>query len=426
MKISAAPIIVKYLKLIGKMADKENCAVFVVGGFVRDALIGVKNFDVDVLIERDAIGFSRAFADSQKAKLIIHKRFKTATVFMPGLRDKKNNFKIDFATARREHYKHPAALPDVEFGSLKDDLFRRDFTINAMAIGLNKENFGKLIDFFGGKKDLEKGIISRLHEKSFVDDPTRIFRAIRFEQRFGFRIDEPTERLIRVALKKGMLRKTTKTRIHNELILILKEDKPLQAIKRMYMLEGFKFLHPGIKMSKRSFKLFDSIDAACKQYALKKRTPDTWLIYLMPLFEGLDVKSIKALCKEFSFRRPDTTKIVKYMKNGRKALKFLSQDKRILPSSIYKKLYGFSEEMLFFMIAKTKSKKAKTRLRNFIFKYNKIKIKANGNDLKKIGFTPGPRLGSTLKRILYAKLDGKVRTKKQELVLALSFRFPSS
>jgi len=210
--------ILKILHTIGGTADLEGLRAFVVGGFVRDLLLGVKNFDIDIVLEGDAISFGKKIAKLLNGSYVAYKKFGTSSVVInwpKGLRipgtsnltlrqaqgrpehNRGAKFKLDFATARKESYEKPAALPTVQFSLLKDDLHRRDFTINAMAASLNKGSFSQLIDFFGGERDLEKGIIKVLHDGSFIDDPTRIFRAVRFEQRFGFRIDRYTRDLIK-------------------------------------------------------------------------------------------------------------------------------------------------------------------------------------------------------------------------------------
>ncbi|GAI47430.1 unnamed protein product, partial [marine sediment metagenome] len=160
-----------------------------------------------------------------------------------------DGFKIDVATARREFYEYPAAFPKVELSSIKKDLYRRDFTINAMAIHLNKKYFGKLIDFFGGQKDLSKGIIRVLYNLSFVEDPARIIRAIRFEQRYNFKMDRTTEDFLKKAIDDKLLSRLRKKRITEELILILKEENPLKSLKRMEELGSLKYILPDVELN---------------------------------------------------------------------------------------------------------------------------------------------------------------------------------
>jgi len=421
MKNALPAKLMRLLKAIGKMAEKKGFASFVIGGFVRDLIMNVRNYDVDIVIEGNAIEFAKSFADTLKGSLVIHKKFGTATVVMPWGLASHGRFKVDIATARKERYEFPAALPDVEFSSLRDDLYRRDFTINAMAVALNSRNFGQLIDFFNGQRHIKEGIISVLHRQSFIDDPTRIFRAVRFEQRYGFKIDKKTENLIKNAIKKDMFGRTGNMRIRDELILILKEEDPMRAIKRMHQLDELRFIHPEIKIQGDLTTLFRSIKQTCRWYKkspLKKRSLDDWLMFLMALFENLDKKDARAVCHKFAFRRGDTMRIASYKEHGDNVLRFVSQKRDIPPSSIYKKLRPLSYEVILMLHAKADDKKIKSRIINFLLNTNDVKIKTTGEDLERFGFKPGPALGRALKEILYARIDGKIRTKKEELSLA--------
>ncbi|GAI24807.1 unnamed protein product, partial [marine sediment metagenome] len=163
---------------------------YVVGGFVRDLLLGIENLDIDIVVEGKGIILAQKLGKELKGEVKKFPEFGTAAVMLP------DGFKIDVATARSEFYEYPAALPRVEFASLKQDLYRRDFTINSMAVRLNKKGLGDLIDFYGGERDLKKKVVRVLYNLSFVEDPTRIFRAIRFEQRYGFQIDSQTRGFI--------------------------------------------------------------------------------------------------------------------------------------------------------------------------------------------------------------------------------------
>lgn len=214
------------LKSIGKIADKDKMRAYAVGGFVRDLLLDKKNLDLDIVAEGDAIMLAKKIAKIFKVRPAVHKQFGTATLKMSSLR-------IDFATCRKEVYKRPAAYPKVAPGSIKDDLFRRDFTINAMAMSLNRGSFGRLLDFYGGLKDLNEKMIRVLHNASFSDDPSRCLRAIRFEQRYNFNIETDTEKMMHKAISEGMLCLLNKGRLKKELLLMVQEEKPLSCIKRL-------------------------------------------------------------------------------------------------------------------------------------------------------------------------------------------------
>lgn len=413
--------LMKLLKHIGDMAEERHCAAFVVGGFVRDLILGVKNFDVDIVIEGDAVDFSRQFAGGEGGTLVIHKKFGTATIVMPWGLVNKGRFKVDIATARREKYKHPAALPDVEFSSLRDDLYRRDFTINAMAIALNRNNFGQVIDFFDGQRHLEERRVSVLHKGSFIDDPTRIFRAVRFEQRYCLRIDRPTEQLIKTAIKKDMFGRTEKQRIREELILILKEEDPFRAIMRMHQLDELRFVHPDIELNRDLKKLFKEIGETCEWYKttpLKKRALDNWIIYLMVLFDNLTLRNVESICEKFTFKRGDKKRIISFKEEGAKLLKFLSGNRNIAPSEVYRRLRGLSYEVIILLMAKLKTLRGKRAISDFLLKSDKVRIRSTGDDLEKMGYLPGPDLGKVLNGMLHAKIDGQIKTKKDEISYA--------
>ena len=285
------------LKKIGKDANSLGYSAFIVGGVVRDLILGVRNFDLDIVVEGDAIKLGRILSREFSGTLVTHKRFGTCTVVT------KKALKIDLATARKEVYERPGALPTVEFSSIKDDLARRDFTINAMAVSLNRESFGRLIDLVGGERDLAEGRIKVLHDKSFIDDPTRIFRCIRFESRPGFSIEARTLRLAKAAIKKGMPAKVSAQRIRNELILILKEEGRLKACERMASLGMLRFIHPELRLDKK-------IKASLKSAKPGKNSIDDWLRYLMALLGPLSYNTTLALCNNFSLRRSDKAKIL--------------------------------------------------------------------------------------------------------------------
>ncbi len=206
------------LRDLGKFANSRKEKIYVVGGFVRDLLLRKHSLDIDTVLEGNGIDFAQEFASLKNVKCHIHPEFRTATLFFDGI-------SIDVATARTEYYEMPGALPKVEVSNLRKDLYRRDFTINAMAVSLNSESFGTLIDFFGGRGDLRAGKIRVLHSMSFVEDPTRILRALRYAARFGYSLGEKTEKLLVNAVKRGYLKSVSNARIRAELERTLKEYK---------------------------------------------------------------------------------------------------------------------------------------------------------------------------------------------------------
>ncbi|MCX7967136.1 MAG: hypothetical protein N3B10_01470, partial [Armatimonadetes bacterium] len=250
--------VISLLREIGELSSQRGLTVYAVGGFVRDLLLGVPTLDIDVVVEGNGIAFSKELAQLWGTGLTIHERFLTATLHWA--QHPETSFarpyahtlaRLDIATARKESYPQPAVLPEVEPATILDDLWRRDFSINAMAVCLSPDRFGELIDPTNGHEDLKRGIIRVLHEKSFVDDPTRIFRAVRYEQRFGFAIERETLKLICQARDESLLTKLSRDRIKHELWRIFREREPAKPIERLRQLGILAIVAPELKLTPR-------------------------------------------------------------------------------------------------------------------------------------------------------------------------------
>jgi tRNA nucleotidyltransferase (CCA-adding enzyme) len=415
--------------LVQDVAFRSNMPVYLVGGFVRDLILGVKNLDLDIVVEGDGISFAQDLASHLNAKLIRHRRFGTATVIakshikvdpstsLEGHGERSRT--IDIATARREFYPAPAHLPVVEAGNLKDDLSRRDFTINAMAVSISREGFGKLIDFFGGKSDLNKKKVRILHNLSFIDDPTRILRAVRFEQRYSLRIEPETLKNLKEAVRLKMLEKVKPQRIRDDLILMLEEKKPLKEIRRLKELAGFSFISPRILISKKALQFLQSIEKQINWFNKiypQRRQLDTWLIYFTALSEALTIKDIKVVFKKFVFRKGEEKRILSFKKINRRFIRRLKQYK-IKPSEIFNLLEPLSYEIIILLKAKYKDRPIQHRIEDFFEIYNGMQIFVSGHDLHRLGIAPGPYYQKIFTKVLNAKLDGRVKTKEQELRL---------
>ncbi|PIU42163.1 MAG: hypothetical protein COS99_01740 [Candidatus Omnitrophica bacterium CG07_land_8_20_14_0_80_42_15] len=413
------------LTLIGKTADQMGYKAYIVGGFVRDLFLGRKNFDVDISVEPDGIKFAGELAKKLKGTIVVHKHFGTASIYIKrkhkGKRAAKifpDVMKIDVATARRESYEKPAVLPKVSFSSIREDLSRRDFTINAIAASLNRGDFGEVIDFFGGIKDLAAGIVRVLHGKSFIDDPTRIFRAVRFEQRFSFEIEPHTIELIKNAMSVKMFEKVEKQRIREEVILILKEKDPVKALMRMNELHEFRFIHRKMKLTKGILKTLGSVKkSACYFNYLsgEGRAPDIWLVYFMALVEELPLKDAQRLSDSFVFRNEDKARILSCKEKSDKVLDLLIKPKNARgPSAVYRILKPLSLEIILFIYAKSERERTRSLIKSFLIKHNKVRLDIGGDYLKRIGMKPGPKFKTILEETLYAKIDGMLKTARDE------------
>lgn len=220
------------LRQIGRLARQRGVEAYAVGGCVRDWMVGVTRvIDLDVVIVGDGLAFAREAAQALSAVLIAHQQFGTATLTLPVGKDL--SLRLDIATARKERYREPAAYPKVEPGTLRDDLYRRDFTINAMAMAVQPDGFGTLVAPFGGAADLRAKRLRVLHEKSFEDDPSRLLRGARFVERFGLTVEAKTMRLLRRAIRQGLLARLNRGRLRKELERVVEEPDPLACLERI-------------------------------------------------------------------------------------------------------------------------------------------------------------------------------------------------
>ena len=249
---------------------------------MRDLLLDRPSVDFDLVVEGDAIALGKALSDKFGGRVVSHKRFGTAKWQLAEIRPQLSQLlqqeikidaedfpeALDLVTARREFYTHPTALPTVERGSIKLDLHRRDFTINTLAMRLDGRHYGDLYDYWGGMADLQSGLVRVLHSLSFVDDPTRILRAVRFEQRFGYQIGERTRELLDNAL--SLLERVSGDRLRHELNIILQEPKWMSMLGRLAELGVFEAIDAQIP--------WDQQAAERIELGMKSTPPAAWNI----------------------------------------------------------------------------------------------------------------------------------------------------
>jgi tRNA nucleotidyltransferase (CCA-adding enzyme) len=398
------------LEEAGHLADRCEAPLFLVGGCVRDLLLGIENLDLDLVVEGDGIAFARKLGDMLQAKIKVHARFGTAILLLP------DRFKLDVATARTEYYEYPTALPTVEESSIKKDLHRRDFTINALAVRLNGKGFGDVLDFYGGQRDLNDKVIRVLHGLSFVEDPTRVFRAIRFETRFGFHLGKDTTALIAGAVKMNLFHRLSGHRLLEELKLLLGERKPKEALKRLAELNLLKFIHPKLSWSDRFDRLSAALDEAVNWYRLLylDRKMDVWLVYMMGLLEVLPERAVKDMLKRFPFSEQEASKLKMARVGCHNVVRRLASKRPLKPADVYHLLTGLSDETLLIMMAKSKGETVKRQVSAFLTTYQHVKPVLTGGDLKVMGLKPGPKFKQILDHLLDARLNGEVKTEAEE------------
>ncbi len=405
---------IELLKKAGQVADELGMNVYVVGGFVRDLLLRRENLDIDLVVEGDGIQFARALARKFSARVKTHKKFGTSVIIFP------DGFKIDVATARWEYYEYPAAMPTVALSSIKLDLFRRDFTINTLAIKLNSRDFGVLIDFFGAQRDLKDGIIRVLHSLSFIDDPTRILRAVRFEKRFGFKIGKHTLRLIKNTLKLGIFDKLSAKRLLTELKLILEEQDPRDCLKRLDELDILQVIHPALHLEKKNLGVIDSIYHVLAWYDLlyRKEKPEKWMLYLAGLLSSMTPDRRREAAARLGIAGRRAELIINAPENAHETCGRLEQMRQTPNSRIYHLLRDLPLELLLFSMAVC-SERVRQVISHFITNLLMVRPELTGDDLKKLGFTPGPLYRKILNRLLAARLDQEVRDRQEETALVL-------
>ena len=417
MKERLTPRIIDILKSIGEKAEEIGYGAYVVGGFVRDLFLYRNNEDIDIVIEGDGIEFAKKYAKIVGARIHSHAKFGTAVIIFP------DGFKIDVASARMEYYKFPAALPTIEMSSIKLDLYRRDFTINTLSIQLNPDRFGLLIDFFSAQKDLKEKIIRVLHNLSFVEDPTRVFRAIRFEQRFGFSIGKLTSGLIENAVKMGFFQRLSGRRVFTELRLILEEENPLPAISRMNEYHLLHVIHPSIILNNDLISLFNSSKKVLSWHDLLflEEPYMKWAVYFLALLRSRDKETVSEICKRFEIA-PRHRSI--FCKERFEADRFISLMERNLPvknSTIYRGISVFKIELILYMMAATKNEALKRSISNYFTQLRHIKTSIKGKDLKKLGLEPGPIYREILGAVLDGKLNGRIKTRSEELAFVKDY-----
>jgi len=407
------PKLKRIIHLATQTSKETKMPAYLVGGFVRDLILQVINFDLDITVEVSGIIFAQKLAKKLKAKLIIHERFGTATLTLV------DGLKVDIATTRKEYYPTSAALPTVSLGSLKEDLIRRDFTINAMAVSITKNQEQKLIDPFGGKEDLKKGWIRVLHEKSFCDDPTRVLRAIRFQQRFNFKIEPKTLRLLKQAIKVGLLNKVHAHRMRDDFILMIKEKYPLKQIKQLSVLGGLSFISDKLRFGKVMQSLFKATEKEIAWFIKNypgRRLLDIWLIYLTVLLKPLNLTQIKVVVSKLGLRKGEAKRIIGYHQESEKIIAALSK-KGITPTQVFSLLEPISYEEIILLRVACRDKYLKQYITDFFKIYNGTKLYVGGQDLASLGFVPGPGYQKIFAQVLTAKLNGQVKNRLQELEL---------
>ncbi|MGD9144614.1 MAG: CBS domain-containing protein [Anaerolineae bacterium] len=402
------------LKQASDLAQKMGFPLYIVGGFVRDLLLDQPTLDMDLVVEGDAIRLARRLGRRAGARTRSHKRFGTAKIILEGREAEFGVPALDFATARMEFYAYSAALPEVEGSSIKADLHRRDFTINTLAIRLDSDHYGQLLDFYGGERDLKEGLIRALHSLSFIEDPTRIMRAARFEQRLGFSIEPRTAELIDNALP--MLSRVTGERIRHELYLILREREPERALCRLDGLSVLTQIHPRLAC----------VEGIWEWFALLRQTIASGKWDIQPEENGRPAPGLYLALLTYSMSRPELEALVDRLKIFRHDLTLLRQtldlrehevqlDQRELSNRKLHALLRYSStasRMIHWLC--TGSERVRARLWRYETELRHVQPVVDGEYLMGLGLKPSPLFSKLLNAVRDARLDGEVHTAEEE------------
>lgn len=411
------PGLISRIETIAAVSRQHGVPVYLVGGLVRDLLLERENRDLDLVVEGDGIEFATWLAEAMDGRVRAHRAFLTAVVVDP------EGFHIDVATARSEFYRAPAALPEVQTSALRQDLFRRDFTINTLAIRLGPEPTPELIDYFGGRRDLKEKTLRVLHSLSFIDDPTRILRAVRLELRLGFRISPETLHLAEVALSEGVFDHLSGSRLRDELSLLLNDPAlALRGIERLAELGVLRALDPLLELDETVRGRLREARAAHDWYRLEgiaDPPAQAWRLLLMALAADFDEENLTRLADRLMLAGEDRRILTGFPSRLAAARSALERPGEPRPHEAVQALEPLHGEDLLLLMTEG-DETVRVWVRRYLTELRGVKLKLRGADLLAVGMPPGPKIGEALRATLEARLDGRI-DETEELRYALAF-----
>ncbi len=397
LKAHLAPAALALAQRLGRTAFELGIQAYLVGGPVRDLLLGTAPRELDLAVEGDASALASRLVAAGEAEVLMRSQFltfKLRTAEIEGAR----------ATARRERYASPGALPQVEAAPIAEDLGRRDFTINAMAVALSPQRWGELMDPFGGQEDLARGLVRALHDRSFQDDATRILRGVRYEQRLGLRLEEGTERLLRRDV--AVLDAISPDRLRHEVERILQEPSPERVFLRSQEMGVLSAIHRPLRWEP------DLQEAALR---LRQRGEVHPLAYLALLAHPLTEEEAKGLVARLN-APGDWQRAVEDVGRLRGAIAFL-EDPGLRPSEVEALLKEYAPPALEAALALEPPSKAQQWLEEYLTRLRYVRPLLTGDDLLSLGVPPGPFMGRILEALHRARLDGEATSREEEVAL---------
>ena len=380
--------------------------VYLVGGAVRDVLMGEPNFDVDIAVEGDGIALGQALARELGGRVVPHEKFGTAIVLYG------NGGRVDVATARTEFYDYPGALPTVEQASIRQDLYRRDFTINAMAVSLKGADFGRLVDYFGGHRDLAGGVVRVLHNLSFIDDPTRIFRAVRYETRYGFRMDAHTFGLAKACVEMDLVGELSSSRVRDELQALLSEERVGDSVHRMAELGIDRAIHSHLAADEEAVRLIEAVDSLREAYAPEA---PAWRLRLAVLARRLSSTEVLDWAEGLKLRRRDAERIADAVAVASRLRDVVGATKE--PAALWQRVAPHDPDGALLALATSKGR-ARKRLERYFEELRDVTLEISGGDLAELGLGESPQVGAVLEELRRRKLNGELDGRMAEIEAA--------
>lgn len=402
--------VLSLLRRAGECAEREGMHAFVVGGFVRDLLLRNPNLDVDLVVEGDGIAYARELSAREGGRVRPHQKFGTAVVVLP------DGFKVDVATARVEYYVGPAALPTVESSSLRQDLYRRDFTINTLALRLDPGAFGEIIDYFGAQRDLKERVIRILHSLSFVEDPTRILRAARFAERFGFTVSRHTHHLVRNAVRLELVGRLPRPRLNTELELILKEDDPVPIFRRLAEWELGPQIHPSLPLDRGHLERMDETEGVLSWFSLLylEDRIDPWMVHLLALLDPLGEEEAREFVDELGSVKKVRAVVAAAKGEADRVVREMVTAPVVSRKFIHDLLHNLPVEVILYIMVRSKHPDIKRYISMYFTQLRSVRPLLAGEDLLALGYRPGPLFRRILDSVLEARFLGEVVTREDE------------
>ena len=391
--------ILKLLKTAGQIAEQENSKLFLIGGMIRDLMLGRDNYDLDLVLEGDLKDFLDHFSKEIDAKISYNEQFGTASINL------NSKFSIDFATSRKEEYLNSGALPRVEKTNILEDLFRRDYTVNALALSLNPDDWGKLYDFFSAREDLQKKQLKALHRFSFLDDPTRIIRGVRLALDLDFRFEDETKKLIKEALKLGDFNELSSARVFKELKILFEGRFDEDIVNLIKEFPIFKLIDNNFEFKEKYKETFLNIKSYIRKYRKLGYNINKELLFMAIFFNDISVEKYKDLnltARERNIFNIDVNKVI-----GK-----LSRD--INKVEITKIISNIKKEELLYVLSVTNNEKLKENVDLYYEELRHVNINIDGHDLIEMGVKPGPEIKEILQKVWKKKLNKEIETEEEE------------